>query len=426
LRALHVDHGLQPAHTVFAAAARGHAEALGIPFLLLPVTVSLGGGVSPEAAAREARYAALAASLVPGEALLVAHHRDDQAETLLLQLLRGAGPHGLAAMPAVAPLGQGRLLRPLLGLTRAEIRAYAEGVGLTWLEDPMNADPRYPRNFLRHEVLPLLERRFPGTSAILARAAGWQAEAATAIDTLAAADLAACVAVGEGAPAAEGADRVTSAPPTRIALVPLLRLSPARQAACVRAFVRSQGLPMPAAAHLRGILTELIPAPADACPVVSWPGAEARRYRGWLYIQPPMPVAPASARVVATVLPWPSPIQPLALPWGRLEARPTVAAAPAPAAPGPAGPGLRAAAWAIGLTVAFRQGGEEIRFQGQQHHRSLKHHLQAAGVPPWERPFLPLVICSGRLVAVPGLGVAEGWAAAPGETGLALVWERGP
>src|SRR6187551_3819015 len=154
LRLMHVDHGLQAASADWSQHCARFARSMRLPFVSLKARISRQSGASPEAAARDARYAQLAHALKPGEVLVTAQHRDDQVETLLLQLFRGAGVPGLAAMPPIADFGPGRIARPLLDVSRAEIEQYAQRRRLNWIEDPTNALVRFDRNFLRHRVLP--------------------------------------------------------------------------------------------------------------------------------------------------------------------------------------------------------------------------------------------------------------------------------
>ena len=177
LRAMHVNHGLQAAAAAWSSQCEQRCAALAVPLTILTVHVPESGGQGLEAAAREARYAALHDALSPGELLLTAHHRDDQVETLLLRLLRGAGPQGLASISSRRPFGPGTLLRPLLDIGRDEIEAYAHGAGLDWIEDPANADEQFDRNFVRHRVVPLLRERWPGLGETLPRAARLSGEA---------------------------------------------------------------------------------------------------------------------------------------------------------------------------------------------------------------------------------------------------------
>ncbi len=392
LGAVHIDHGLQADSARWDEHCRRVCERLGIDYAGLRVDAAPAAGQSPEAAAREARYRALREWLPGGAVLLTAQHRDDQAETLLLQLLRGAGPKGLAGMPARAPFGAGLLLRPLLEVPRQALRAWALERGLDWIEDPSNADTRYDRNYLRHRVLPVLAQRWPAAARTLARAAAQQAEQAGLAQALAAIDLRDC--------RAAGADRLSVA---RLEALP-----EPRRSNLLRRWVAERGLPPPPRRVLARVTPELLRCRADAIPCVHWPGAELRRFRDHLYLSAPLPPPPAGVR-----LEW-RPAGSLELPaaGGVLEARAV------------AGRGLDAARFGEVLEIRFRRGGERLRPAGRGHRHALKKLLQEAGVPAWERVRLPLVYAAGELVAVPGLWVAEGCQAGPGQPGLALEWSR--
>ncbi|HEV2287260.1 MAG TPA: tRNA lysidine(34) synthetase TilS, partial [Steroidobacteraceae bacterium] len=177
LRALHVDHGLHPDSAAWAARAVAAARGLGVPCGVLDAKVARGRGDSLEARAREARYRLFEAALRPGEVLLSAHHEDDQLETVLLMLLRGAGVAGLAAMPELVRFGPGLLVRPLLSRSRAALAAFVRAAGLPHLEDPSNLDERLDRNYLRRRVLPALRERWPAAAATVSRSARHAAEA---------------------------------------------------------------------------------------------------------------------------------------------------------------------------------------------------------------------------------------------------------
>ena len=389
LRALHVDHGLHPDAPRWRAHCAATCSALGVPFASVAVDAQPRAGESPEAAARDARYVALAKLLAPGEWLLTAHHRDDQAETLLLQLLRGAGLAGLAAMPAHAPFAGGRLVRPLLDLGRDVLAAYASRHALEWCEDPGNAVLAPDRNYLRHVVLPALAQRWPAAATCLARSAAHCAEAAELLDTLAAGDLAAI-----GVPADSPA----------LPLAALRPLPAPRRRLLLRHWLAGLGLPLPGRRVLARIDDEMLGAAADRSPCVAWPGAELRRHRETLYAQPPMPGA-----VDRSTRDW-DPARPLELPWGTLSARPV------------RGSGLDPAQLVPGrVVVTTRAGGERLRLPGRPT-RPLKKLLQEAGVPPWRRARLPLVWIDGALAAVAGLWIAADFAAAPEAPGLGLEW----
>ena len=260
LRAIYVDHGLTAAAPLAAAAAAAAAR-LAVPLTTLSIEVPTGRGESVEAAARTARYAALAAALAPGECLLTAHHREDQAETLLLQLMRGAGLPGLAAMPAVARLGPGWLLRPLLDVPRAALRAYAEARGLPWHEDPMNADPRYDRAYLRTTLWPLLEARWPAAATTLARSAGHLAAAQRLLDEV-------------------SADYVKSLERgPALSVAGLKPLSPDRRAEVLRYWLRSRRLPVPPARRLALLADEVLAARRDGAPKLRLAGRRAQALR---------------------------------------------------------------------------------------------------------------------------------------------------
>jgi tRNA(Ile)-lysidine synthase len=390
LRALHVDHGLHPDASRWRDHCAAHCTRLGVAFDTVSVDARPASGESPEAAARTARYTALAGLLRPGEWLLTAHHRDDQAETLLLQLLRGAGIAGLAAMPARTPFAGGWLARPLLDLGRNDLAAYAARHALEWCEDPGNAAVEHDRNYLRHAVLPRLEERWPAVAQCLGRSAAHCAEAAGLLDELAAGDL-----------AAAGVLPGTSTLP----LTALRALPSARRRLLLRHWLAGLGLPLPGRRVLARVETEMLGAAPDRNPCIAWPGAELRRYRDLLHARRPPP------GVVDRVMRSWDPAGPLELPWGTLRVRPVP------------GAGIdRAHLEGAEVTVTTRAGGERLRLPGRPT-RPLKKLLQEAEVPPWHRTRLPLVWVNGTLAAVADLWVAAEFAADPGAPGLRLEWQ---
>ncbi len=395
LTALYVDHGLQAASAAWGEHCAGVCRGLNVPFRVVKIDARPTPGESPEAAARRARYAALAAELSEDAALLTAHHCDDQAETLLLQLLRGSGPHGLAAMPAAARLGAGWLLRPLLKVERAELLAYAQTHGLQWIEDASNADTGFDRNYLRHRVLPLLRERWPAVNRTLARSARLCAETAAWLDEQAAADL-----------AGVATDR-----PDCLSIPALQGLSEMGQRHVLRYWLRQLHLPPPDARQLQQLAQEALSAALDRNPCVRWPGAEVRRYRDALYAMTPLPAHNPRRSFIwqADGQGWP----PLEVPGvGQLRMEKTI------------GAGLCAGALTDRvLMVRFRQGGERFRPVGRRHSQELKKLLQQAGIPPWQRQRLPLLYREETLLAVAGLGVAADHAVEPGEAGWRPVFQ---
>ena len=389
LAAVYVDHGLQPASLQWGCHCEQTCQHLGMDFKVIRVNARPQPGESPEAAARRARYQALENLLGAQDALLTAHQRDDQAETLLLQLLRGAGIHGLAAMPVVAPLGEGWLLRPLLNSERTEILAYARFHGLQWIEDTSNVNRELDRNYLRHAILPLLKARWPATTATLSRSARWCAEAATLLDELADTDLA----------------QAATASSACLDILILRTLDEKRQGNALRRWFRRLQLPAPTANQLHHILQDAIAAPRDRQPLIHWPGGEVRRYRDRLFAMAPLP--PHDPGRVFPLTPETSEL--LVPGIGRLRLYKV------------RGKGIRLAALAgAALTVRFRRGGERLRPAGCSHSQELKKLLQEAGIPPWERDRLPLFYVNERLTAVTGLWIGAEFMALAEEDGLVL------
>jgi len=352
------------------------------------VHVQFESGKGPEASAREARYEALHAELAHDDWLLSAHHREDQAETLLLNLVRGSGPAGIAGIGTIRRFGPGWLARPLLEFSRASLVEYADTQALQWVDDPSNADRRFDRNFLRHEVLPRLQSRWSDISARLQRSASHAGEASLLLANLAEIDL-----------------ETLGGEPDRLPIDGLIAFSDARQRNLLRHALRRLGLSTPTAMQLSRILTEVIPARADAQPLVSWPGASVRRYRNGLYLLPEKLLQ----------LPEPIPVGgdevPLGPGLGVLQFVPGAAC------------GLSKQVLERDLRVGFRQGGEEFKPEGQSHTRRLKKLLQQEGVVPWMRDRLPLVYAGDDLVAVGDLWLA---AAAVSKPGAAVVWKDRP
>jgi tRNA(Ile)-lysidine synthase len=267
LRLVHVDHGLQATSKDWSRHCARQARAWRLPFVSLSARLDPARGDSLEAAARDARYALLALELAPGEVLVTAQHRDDQVETLLLQLFRGAGVPGLAAMPRCARFAQGLIVRPLLSDSRADLERYAKRHRLEWVEDPTNQLERFGRNFLRHRILPVLRERWTGIDKSIARSARHMAEAASLLDEAAQRDLLAAM-DGDG-----------------LNVAALRRLRPARRRNVLRAFIARAGLELPSTAQMMEITGPLLAARADAQPEVAWVGGAVQRRSGRLLLQ---------------------------------------------------------------------------------------------------------------------------------------------
>jgi len=388
VRALHVNHNLHEAAPEWAEHCHAVCNALGIPLYEVNVDARARKGESPEAAARAARYRIFREVLAVGDGLLLAHHRNDQAETLMLQLLRGSGPRGLAAMPPHRPLGAGWLGRPLLGFSRQALCQYAEAEGLQWIDDPSNFDTEYDRNFLRQRVMPLLQERWPSVASTLARTAGLQAEAAELLHQLAEEDW-----------------QHTAGPQAdSLHIDTLTQLTAERQRNLLRYWIDTVNhLPLPDQQRLSRILAEVIPAATDAQPCILWPGGQLRRYAGLLYLLAKEPVQ------LSGPLAWDM-NQPLELADGRVV---TIIAT--------SGEGLQAELQGnAALSVRFRQGGEVCRPAGRGHQHELKKLFQEWGVPPWERSRVPLLYVGEEIAAVVGYCVCEPYHADKQQAGLKL------
>lgn len=388
LSAVHIHHGLSPNADDWAAFCSRLCLQLKVPLQTHAVSVTKMPGEGLEAAARRARYDIFAA--LATDVLLLGHHREDQAETVLFNLLRGSGIRGLAAMPpwrwldaapGVSPI---LLLRPLLEIARIDIEAWLQQQGLAWIEDESNADGRYSRNFLRHQVMPLLRQRFPVEES-LGRAASLAGEAEGLLEDLAILDLAQ---VGAGA---------------QLQLPPLRRLSPSRGRNLLRYWLRQAGAPMPAQLALADLWQQLLNSAEDG--EVAWRlGAwVVHAWRGRVYLEAEadqsLPLAPLSWQGGAD-LSWGA---------GRIVCRAA------------RGQGVAARLMDPAPIFRSRQGGERLQLPGRPG-RPLKKLLQESAVPPWRRCQLPILWIDSRPAWVPGVGIAEDFLAAPEEPGWLLEW----
>jgi len=391
VRAIHIHHGLHADAGRWAEHCARTCAALGIALEVETVTVTGIADHGLEEAARRARYAAFARQLRAGEVLLTAHQRDDQAETVLLQLLRGTGVRGIAAMPARVPFAGGLLARPLLRWGRNALADYARVEQLRYIDDPSNVDADLARNYVRAEIMPRLTARWPEAAEQLARSARHSLEAVTLLDEIAASDLKAC---GNSA----GELRIECLGP----------LSLPRRSNLVRFWLRERGLRVPPEGTVRQILDHCERVPRTRHATIAWAEGEVRRYRDALTADVRRG-APADWTAA-----W-DPALPLPIPGTgkRLRLQPTIGGGLAQA-------WLRAAPW----QVQWRRGGERCLLPGRTHRHRLKKLLQEAGVPPWERARLPLVYVDGQLAAVADRWVCQPFAARADEPGVTLVLEN--
>lgn len=388
--AVHIHHGLSPNADTWTAHCERVCAELDIPLTVIRVAVET-VGEGPEAAARLARYHEFAR--LDADFLALAHHQDDQAETVLLQLLRGGGLKGLAAMPETRWLegGQIRLIRPMLDISRAELEAWARARGLAWIEDESNRQTHLSRNALRHVVLPLMERHFPGAAGVLAGSAGRFAEAAGLLDDLAELD-------GREALSPEGLDvrRLAALPEPRARN--LLR----RYLEQAGASLRQDGL--------REALRQMIEARPDAQVELVFGDVVLRRFHGQVR-------AVASGGEGRGV-----PVHSSGNPgfaWrgeaeldlgrsGTLRFEPVESG------------GTRLVPDTV--SIRFRLGGERLRPDPRRPRRTLKDLLREAAIPPWQRDRMPLLYVGERLAWVAEIGTDADFLAGPGEPGWRVTW----
>lgn len=364
LRAIHINHSLHGDSVHWAAQCRAFAADLDVSLDVISVRVARESGNGLEAAAREARLGAFKAALQPGEILALAHHADDQAETVLLKLLRGAGPEGLAGMREWREFGNHHLWRPLLHLSRAQLADYAQAHGLRWIDDPSNANTNLRRNFLRHDILPRLRERWPQAGAALAHSAQWARAAADFIDDQARAALRALQHDG----------------PESLPWRAWLDLPAALRDPVLRLWLRECALDEPAHFHVVELERQLREAGEDRTPCVSWDNTQVRRYRQRIY-------------AMRTLLPVPSDWEvtwngsALTLPGGGtlvMQSRATT----------------DVVEFSPPLLVRYRRGGERFKAAANAHSRELRSVLQDAGVPPWLRDRIPLIFAGTQLIAI--------------------------
>jgi len=383
LRAVHVNHGISPNADDWSRFCGRICRRLDVPLETRRVSVGSSRGRGMEQAARQARRAALGKTRA--DSIALAHHLDDQAETVLLNLLRGAGLRGASGMPAVGRLGAKLLLRPLLEVPRAELLRYARDKGLQWIEDESNQNAALARNFLRLRVTPLIEQRYPRWREALARAARHFGEADALL--------------------AKKFSRAGSADRLRLAQLRDAPLPEAR--VLLREYLAARGLRPPTARRLAEMLRQLTLAAPGARVELSHDGAVVRTYRGELRIEgrPAAPVAfgpvqwTGQRRIVLAAL------------GGEIRFRRV------------RGAGLALAKLEGGpLRLHLRNGGERLQPDPRRPRRTLKNLFQEAGIPAWRRDRLPLLSCGEDLVWVPGLGIDARYRAGAGAPGLAPEW----
>ncbi len=347
LQAIHIDHQLFPESKQWAQHCQQVCRKLSIPLKIIKVNIKRKKGESLEAAARVARYQAIATLMKKNDLLFTAHHLDDQAETFMLQLLRGAGLKGVSSMPSVMPFHNGYLVRPLLKFSREELLRYASAYGLQWIDDISNKDTRFDRNFLRQEIFPVLKTRWPQIAKTMARFAAHCAEQEKLVEDLVGAR---CV--------------------VPLLVSSLIKLEAIAQQTLLRQWIKTQGFKAPPRHILEQIQKDVLTSRQDATPKVCWSSICLRRYRDELFI------FTEKARTKKLTL------QEKA--WCEKHLPKT-----------------------LKYDICFRIGGEKFRPKKSKHRRELKKLFQEWGIPPWLRDKIPLIFVDGECVAVVGYAVGE-------------------
>lgn len=390
LHAQHVHHGLSKNADTWATFCKDTCVNLNIPITTCKVKINKNSGLGLEATAREARYKALLES--EADFICLAHHQDDQAETLLLQLARGAGVKGLAGMGSM----NNKLLRPLLDVSRSALEVYAKQHNLAWIEDESNLDPKFDRNFMRHEILPKLERQYPAIKQTISRAAQHMSEADVLLDELAEIDVKECLLNSQ-----------------QLQLAPLAKLSGARVNNALRWWLLQNNCDAPSAAQLQQISQQLFHAKSDANVKIKLSASLIlRRFQGSAYLLKNVQEGDAEYQRSAFSLPWQGEKTIILPDQSRLFFSEKL------------GEGIAMRHVENGqLNIRYRRGGETLKPEENRPNRSLKSLFQTSQVPPWQRERLPLLFLNDELAMLPNVAVAATLKAKPDELGLFIKWQ---
>jgi len=391
LVAVHINHGISKDADLWVKHCQKICEDYEIEFQTFSVDLSHKSDKGTEAFAREKRYEVLGNLINSHDLLFTAHHMDDQLETILLQLMRGAGPDGLVGMPQVREFSKGNLVRPFLDYSREELHDYALSESLRWVDDESNKSNKYDRNFLRNTIIPELITRWPGALKTVQRAAKHQAEARSLINEISRSDL----------------EVVCESKYTKVDISKFDNLSNIRKKNVLRAWIKKNKLEIPDAQIIEKIITEVVHANTDRNPCVKWKGAEIRRYRGYLYIMKLLP--PQDVELTRS---W-NLEESLKLTSGYLKAVSGT------------GSGIKKDMLSNDtVEIRYRQGGEQIRPSGRAETHELKKLFQDKGILPWLRDRIPLIYYKDELIAVADLWVESEYAATQDEAAWEIIWER--
>jgi len=394
LLAIYINHGLLSSADDWAKHCEKICKKLKIDFKKIKIHVDQKTGESLEAQARIARYEAFLNLMQKQDYLVTAHHQDDQAETCLLQFLRGAGPKGLAAMPEIISFGKGCLIRPFLSISRQEILDYAKENKLSWIEDDSNHDTKFTRNFLRYEIMPLLRQRWPSVCKTIMRVSQYSAEADQLLQEFAKQDL-----------------KSLGNQDGTLNIIELKKLSFLRQKNSIRVWLHEKNYLLPSAIKLDHIIHDVIYAKEDAMPCVSWGNIGVRRFQNKLYVMKILLKHDAHAEYY-----WEELLKPFELPNGLgtlyCELVDETCGHPTQL--------IAKNKITLPLKIKFRCGGESCYLPGHKIKLTLKNLFQEWKIPPWERDRIPLIYINDELAVIVGYAVCQGFAAQRDEKGYRI------
>ena len=398
LTAIHINHQLNRDSSQWQQHCEQICVQLQIPLVCESVEVATEQGFSLEEQARVQRYRVFEKHIESSSLLLMAHHLDDQMETLLMRLLKGAGPVGLAGIPRQRSIGSGRLLRPLLDTSRQQLLDFASLKDLKWIEDPSNASVKHDRNYLRHAVLPLLEQRWPGYRKTWSRTMDVCSDYAELADHIAAQDYV----------LADGSEL------SQLRLAPLLELDRFRQKNLIRHWLGLNGLNNPEHGWVETILDEVAAASEAALPIFKTSSWQVRRFNQLLYLLDTQKIESNPEFDASVRYEWGLKRPIFCQGSGTIVAETLTSAL---------NQGLRLPQNER-VTIRFRQGGERCRPVGRPGSRSLKKLFNEYKIEPWLRDIVPLIYFDDQLAAVPNYFVCESYQATERDQALQLKWKR--
>jgi len=383
VRAVYIDHGLQEESKLWQEHCEKSCSDLNIPFQSFSVHAHAERGESPEATARAARYAALSKLIENNHCLLTAQHQDDQAETLLLQLFRGAGPAGLAAMPFYTEFSNGWHVRPLLNFSQKLVMNYAELNQLQWVEDPSNKNNKYDRNFIRNQITPLLKQRWPAIEKTISNSANLQSENKKLLELLAVDDF----------------SKIDSENKS-LCVDDLKKLEDVRLRNLLRYWIKQNGFDVPSRKVMQQIVQQFLHSSDCSVPNIRWSDVEAHRYKNRIYINS---IVDHDEKNIYS--------------WDGINLLALDSIGQNLIMSNVKGKGLIKSILGKELKIAFRVGGEKIKPAGRNGTHSLKKLFQEAEIPPWLRSRIPLIYLGNELIAVTGYWIADGFSVGKEESG---------